>query len=101
MTPGFGRGASGADELPLLRRIAIAEQFGSEAALRHAEFVLHGDGADWLGWSGARVWAVLADLYRLNATVYWHFATIAASVDIDWNSIDALGRILDDPPPSP
>ena len=100
-TSGFGRTASGAVELPLWRPEAIAERFGSEDMLRHAEFVLRNDGADALGWSAARVWAVLDDLYRLNAFVFWHSAADAAMLDVDWRAIEALIAVLDAPPSSP
>ena len=98
-TPGFGRGASGAVELPFSRRRAIAYRFRDEHALRRAEFVLRSDGADALDWSAARVWAVLSDLYRLNAFVFWHSARDAAMIDADWRAIEALIRVIDAPPP--
>ena len=69
--------------------------------MRRAEFVLHDDSAGTLGWSGARVWAVLADLYRLNAFVYWHNSGDAAMIEADWSAIEALIHVLDAPPPSP
>ena len=93
----FGQGASGAVELPFPLRRRIAELVGSEDLLRHAEFVLRNDGADELDWLGARVWAVLDDLYRLNAFGYWHGSDDAAMIDVDWRAIDALMRILDAP----
>ena len=100
-TPGFGRGASGAVELPFSRRMAIAEWFSSEHELRRAEFLLENDADDELGWSGAQVRAVLADLYRLNAFDYWYSVGDAAMIDVDWSAIEALIDVLDAPPPSP
>ena len=99
-TPGFGRRASGAVETPLSRRLEIADRFSSEHELRRAEFVLDNDD-DALRWSDAQVWAVRDDLYLLNAFEYWFPGYLAASMDIDWSTIETLIHLLDAPPPAP
>ena len=101
-TPGFARAASGAVELPFLRREEIAHRFSTEDALLEAELALQTGGAGALGWS-ARQWRlVLADLKRLHdAIVQWDSAAAAAVVDVDWSAIEALAHILEVPPPSP
>ena len=99
--PGFGRAAPVAVELPLSRREVIAFKMGSEHRLARAVHALRTGRANGLGGSGARVWEVIADLYRLNAFVFWHTTADAAMLDVDWSAIDALMRILDDRPPSP
>ena len=99
--PGFGRAAPVAVELPLSRREVIAFKMGNEHRLRHAVHALTTGRANGLGGSGARVWEVIADLYRLNAFVFWHTTVDAAMLDVDWSAIDALIRILDARPPSP
>ena len=99
--PGFGRPAPVAVELPLSRREQLAFQVGFEDRLDRAVHALRTGRANGLGGSGARVWEVIADLYRLNAFVFWHTRADAAMLDVDWRAIDALMRILDAPPPSP
>ena len=74
---------------------------GNEHRLRDAVHALTTGRANGLGGSGARVWEVIADLYRLNAFVFWHTTADAAMLDVDWSAIDALIRILDARPPSP
>ena len=59
------------------------------------------DNDDALRWSDAQVWAVLDDLYLLNAIKYWFAWSDAASIDIDWSAIEALIHLLDAPPPAP
>ena len=101
-TPGFARAASGAVELPLSQREAIARLFGSENALIEAEYALQTGGAGALGWSATQWRSVVADLYRLHgAIVRWDSAAAAAMVDVDWRAIEALMPMLRVPPPSP
>ena len=99
--PGFGRPAPVAVELPLSRREQLAFQLLFEDRLDRAVHALRTGRANGLGGSGARVWDVIADLYRLNAFVFWHTRADAAMLDVDWRAIDALMRILDARPPSP
>ena len=100
-TPGFARAASGAVELPFSHREAIARRFSTEGALLDAELTVQLGGADALGWSDTRARTVLDDLRRLTAIARVDLAGAAAMADVDWRAIEALGRILDDPPPSP
>ena len=100
-TPGFARAASGAVELPFSRREEIALRFGTEDALLDAELTVQLGGADALGWSVGRWRDVLDDIDGLNAIVQSDSAAAAAGSDVDWRAIEALMRILDDPPPSP
>ena len=100
-TPGFSRAASGAVELPFWRREEIALRFGTEDALLHAELTVQLGGADALGWSATRRRDVLDDINGLNAIVQSDSAAAAAGSDVDWRAIEALMRILDDPPPAP
>ena len=100
-TPGFARAASGAVELPFWRREEIAIRFGTEHALFDAELTGQLGGADALGWSVGRWRDVLNDINGLNAIVQSDSAAAAAGSDVDWRAIEALMRILDDPPPSP
>ena len=101
-TPGFSRAASGAVELPFWRREEIAIRLGTEDALLEAEVALRTGAADALGWSATQRLAVRNDIYRLHdAIVRWNPAGAAAMVDVDWSTIEALVRILDDPSPSP
>ena len=100
-TPGFSRAASGAVELPFSRREEIAIRFGTEDALLHAELTVQLGGADALGWSATRRRGVLDDINGLNAIVQSDSAAAAAGSDVDWRAIEALMRILDDPPPAP
>ena len=100
-TPGFDRAASGAVELPVSQRVAIARQFGTEDAWIEAVHALHTGGADALGWSHMRWLEVLHDLYLLNAIVQSDSPAAAATLDVDWSAIEALVSILDVPPPSP
>ena len=100
-TPGFARAASGAVELPFSRREEIAIRFGTEDALLDAELTVQLGGADALGWSVGRWRDVLNDIDWLNAIVQLDSAAAAAGSDVDWRAIEALMRILDDPPPSP
>ena len=100
-TPGFSRAASGAVELPFWRREEIALRFGTENALLDAELTVHLGGADAIGWSATRWRDVLYDINGLNAIVQSDSAAAAAGSDVDWRAIEALMRILDDPPPSP
>ena len=95
-------GSSGAVELPFSRRREIVHRVRADDALLEAEVTLRTGGADAFGWSATRRRAVLDDLYRLHdAIVRSDSAAAAARVDIDWRAIEALARILDDPPPSP
>ena len=101
-TPGFSRAASGAVELPFWRREEIAIRLGTEDALLEAEVALRTGAADALGWSATQRLAVRNDIYRLHdAIVRWNPAGAAAMVDVDWSTIEALVRILDDPHLSP
>ena len=100
-TPGFARAASGAVELPFSRREEIAIRFGTEHALFDAELTGQLGGADALGWSVGRWRDVLDDINGLHAIVQSDSAAAAAGSDVDWRAIEALMRILDDPPPSP
>ena len=100
-TPGFGRAASGAVELPFSRRQEIALQFRAEDALLEADLPLQTGGAGALGWSDTRWREVRDDLYRLHDAARVDSAAAAARVDIDWSAIEALGRMLDAPPLSP
>ena len=100
-TPGFARAASGTVELPFWRREEIALRFGTENALLDAELTVQLGGADTLGWSVGRWRDVLDDIDGLNAIVQSDSAAAAAGSDVDWRAIEALMRILDDPPPSP
>ena len=97
-TPGFARAASGAVELPFSRREAIALRFGTEDALLDAELTVQLGGADALGWSATRWREVLDEINGLNAIVQSDCAAAAAGSDVDWRAIEALMRILDDPP---
>ena len=99
--PGFSRAASGAVELPFSRREEIAIRFGTEDALLHAELTVRLGGADALGWSATRRRDVLDDLGWINTIVQLDSAAAAAGSDVDWRAIEALMRILDDPPPAP
>ena len=96
-TPGFGRAASGAVELPFSRREAIAEWFRLECSLHDAELALQTGSADKLGWSDAQVWAVLDDLYRLNGIGRWYSTATATIFNVDWHAIEALTHIFDAP----
>ena len=100
-TPGFARAASGTVELPFSRREATALRFSTEDALLDAELTVQLGGADALGWSATRWRTVLADLSRLNAIARVDPTGAAAMADVDWPALEALGRILDPPPPSP
>ena len=100
-TPGFARAASGAVELPFSHREAIALRFSTEDALLDAELTVQLGGADALDWSATRWRTVLDDLSRLNAIAQVDPTGAAAVADVDWPALEALGRILDDPPPSP
>ena len=100
-TPGFSRAASGAVELPFSRREKIARRFRTEDALLHAELTVRLGDADALGWSATRRRDVLNDINGLNAIVQSDSAAAAAGSDVDWRAIEALMRILDDPPPAP
>lgn len=104
-TPGFGRAAAGAAELPFLRphREAIARRcFSSARASRDAERRREAGLAGELGWTTRRMRDVLADLDRLHrAIVQSNSAAAAAMVDIDWSAIEALVGMLGDAPPSP
>ena len=100
-TPGFARAASGAVELPFWRREEIAIRFGTEHALLDAELTVQLGGADALGWSVRRWRDVLNDINGLNAIVQSDSAAATAGSDVDWRAIEALMRILDDPPPAP
>ena len=100
-TPGFSRAASGAVELPFSRREEIALRFGTEDALLDAELTVQLGGADALGWSATRRRDVLDDLGWINTIVQLDSAAAAAGSDVDWRAIEALMRILDDPPPAP
>ena len=100
-TPGFARAASGAVELPFSRREEIAIRFGTEDALLDAELPVRLGGADALGWSVGRWRDVLDDLGWINTIAQLDSAAAAAGSDVDWRAIEALMRILDDPPPSP
>ena len=99
--PGFGRAAPVAFELPRLRRKVIALEFACEYRLRDAVHALRTGRANGLGGSGSRVPDVIADLYRLNAFIFWHTTADAVMLDVDWSAIDALMRFLDARPPSP
>ena len=100
-TPGFSRAASGAVELPFSRREEIALRFGTEDALHDAELTVQLGGADALGWSVGRRRDVLDDLGWINTIAQLDSAAAAAGSEVDWRAIEALIRILDDPPPSP
>ena len=100
-TPGFARAASGAVELPFSRREAIVHRFSAGDGLLQAEVTLRIGDVDALGWSATRRRAVLDDIYRLSDTAEVNPAAAVAMPDIDWRAIEALARILDDPPPSP
>ena len=100
-TPGFSRAASGDVELPFSRREEIARRFRTEDALLHAELTVRLGDADALGWSATRRRDVLNDINGLNAIVQSDSAAAAAGSDVDWRAIEALMRILDDPPPAP
>ena len=101
--PGFARAASGAIELPFSHREAVALQFRDDDALLEAELALQtGSAGAVLGWSATRWRSVLADLHRLHdAIVRSDSAAAAARIDVDWRALEALARMLDDPPPSP
>ena len=98
-TPGFARAASGAVELPFSRRGEIAIRFGTEDAVLQAELVLQTGGGDAFGWSATRRRDVLNDLGWINTIVQSESPAAAAGTDVDWRAIEALMRILDDPPP--
>ena len=101
-THGFARAASGAVELPFARREAIARLFGTEDALRAAEYALRTVDDDGFGWSAMQWPVVLADLLWLNANFQSGSAAAAAMVDVDWRVLEALARFLEEvPPPSP
>ena len=101
-TPGFGRAASGAVELPFSRRQEIAHRFRTRDAVLEAEFALQTGGAGALGWSGIRWREVRDDLFRLHyAIAQSDFGAAAAMVDVDWSAIEALLPILEVPPRSP
>ena len=97
-TPGFGRAAAGAAELPFLHphREAIARRFRSARALHDAQRRLEAGLAGELGWTTRRMRDVLADLDRLHrAIVQSNSAAAAAMLDIDWSGIEALMHIFD------
>ena len=100
-TPGFGRAASGAVELPFSRRDAIVRRFGTENAVLEAEVALRTGDADALGWSAGRRREVLADIYRLSTIAQLNLMSAAEMIDVDWRSIEALGLFLEAHPPSP
>ena len=100
-TPGFSRAASGAVELPFSRREEIAIRFGTADALLDAELTVRLGGADALGWSARRRRDVLHELGWINTIAQLDSAAAAAGSEVDWRAIEALMRILDDPPPAP
>ena len=99
-TPGFARAASGTVELPFSHRVAIARRFSTDGALFDAELTVLLRGADALGWSETQEQTVLDDLRRLHDAIV-QSDSAAAVVDVDWNAIEALARILEAPPPLP
>ena len=93
-TPGFGRAASGAVELPFWHRREIARWFSADDAVIQAEFALRSGAV--FGWPIARRERVLDDLYRLKLlATRMNPDAPAAMVDLDWSAIDALMRIFD------
>ena len=100
-TPGFGRAASGAVELPFSHREAIALQFGTEDALLAAEVALRTRHADAFGWSATQWPEVLADLHWIHTVVRWDSATSAATFDVHWRAMEALADFLQLPHPAP
>ena len=100
-TPGFGRAASGAVELPFSQREAIARQFRTEDALLLADLALRTGGAEAFGWSAAQRREVLDDLNRLHYSARMNSSAFAAMADVDWRALAALARFLGVLPPSP
>ena len=101
-TPGFARAASGAVELPFWRREEIAHpvRYRGRAARRRA----HGSARRRRrARLVRRAVARRARRHRRaqHAIVQSDSAAAAAGSDVDWRAIEALMRILDDPPPSP
>ena len=96
--PGFARAASGAVELPFSHRETIARRFSTDGALFDAELTVLLRGAHALGWSETQEQTVLDDLRRLHDAIV-QSDSAAAVVDVDWNAIEALARILEAPPP--
>ena len=96
--PGFARAASGAFEPPFSHREAIARRFSTGGELFDAELTVVLRAADALGWSETQEQTVLDDLRRLHDAIV-QSDSAAAVVDVDWNAIEALVRILEAPPP--
>ena len=84
--PGFDRAAVGAVELPFWRREEIAVRFRSEDALLDATLSVR------LGGAG-----VLDDLHRLNAVAQFNISAAADMLDIDWQGIEMIMRVLEEP----
>ena len=97
----FAGADSGATRIPLSQRKAIARQLGNEAALFEAQYALLGGGAEALGWSTERGREVLDDVDWLNYMVKSKSVAVAAMTDVDWDALEALARILDEPLASP
>ena len=100
-TPGFARAASGAVELSFSRRQEIARRFSTEDALLEAELALQTGGAGTLGWPALRWRELREDLQRLHDAIVQSSSAAAATVDVDWNAIEALARVLKLPVPPP
>ena len=98
--PGFDRAAVGAVELPFWRRKEIAVRFRPEDALLDATLSVRLGGDDafgWLRWSATRRRGVLDDLHRLNAVAQFNISAAADMLDIDWQGIEMIMRVLEEP----
>ena len=98
-TPGFGRAASSAVELPFSRRQEIARWLITDDSILHAEFAIRIGVLN--GWTAARQDRVFGDLISLFLETALMDPAAAAAKDLDWSGIDALIRILDVHHPSP
>ena len=98
-TPGFGRAASSAVELPFSRRQEIARWLITDDSILHAEFAIRIGVLN--GWTAARRERVFGDLLSLFLETALMDPAAAAAKDLDWSGIDALIRILDVHHPSP
>ena len=98
---GTGPASAGSPGISLAQRELIVRHFESEDVLLGADYSLHWGGADVLGWSIARCRQVLQEVRRIHEVARSDPEQAAALIDIDWNALGELIRILDNPSPSP
>ena len=98
---GFDRAASGAVESRLSRREGFVRRFQLEDEINQATHTLFGDDIAARGWSARRKSEVLADIHWLRDAAQGHPVSMLVTLDVDWDSIETLMRILDAHPPSP